>query len=53
MHLFSFFFKGILYSVLFIEFLSYKVKFVVHCYHVIGLSLLCLSIVCSPEVKSI
>lgn len=54
-HLFAFLFKGILYSVLFMVFVYYKVKFVVHHYHVIGLSLVCFSIVCSPaaEVKSI
>lgn len=41
------FVKGALYSVLFMGFLNYKVKFVVHHYHVIGLSSVCFSIVCS------
>ena len=49
LNLFAFFFKGILYTVLFMVFLYYKVKLGVHHYHVIGLSLVCFLIVCSPS----
>lgn len=51
LHLFAFFFTGILYTVLFMVFPYYKVKLGVHHYHVIGLSSVCFFIVCSPSCR--